>query len=123
MRSPLTEALALVGGPVYEDLGADDVAKGQEHLHELRVAKLLGQVVDEKVAALRARDGAAWKRRDTVREGEVDTRYYILMERPILDMWGLSIQCRERRLRAAVVGGADLYNTLSSRRSLNYGSK
>ena len=38
----LTEALALVGGPVDEDLGADDVAEGQEHLHQLGVAKLLG---------------------------------------------------------------------------------
>ncbi len=27
------EALALVGGPVDEDLGADDVPKGEEHLH------------------------------------------------------------------------------------------
>ncbi len=55
----LTEALALVGGAVDEDLGADDVAEGQEHLHELGVAELLRQVVDEEVAALGAGDGAA----------------------------------------------------------------
>lgn len=46
----LTEALALVGGAVNEDLGGDDVAEGYEHLHELAVAELLGQVVDEEVA-------------------------------------------------------------------------
>lgn len=50
----LTEALALVGGAVNEDLGGDDVAKRDEHLHELGVAKLLGQVVDEEVAAFRS---------------------------------------------------------------------
>ena len=55
------EALALVGRPVDEHLRADDVAKGEEHLHELGVAKLLGQVVDEQVAALGATDRAAWK--------------------------------------------------------------
>ena len=27
------EAFALIGGSVNEDLGADDIAKGQEHLH------------------------------------------------------------------------------------------
>ena len=57
----LTEAFALVGGPVYEDLGADDVPEGQEHLHQLRVAKLLREVVDEEVAALGSRDGAPCK--------------------------------------------------------------
>ena len=55
------EALALVGRPVDEHLRADHVAKGEEHLHELGVAKLLGQVVDEEVAALGAADRAAWK--------------------------------------------------------------
>ena len=53
------EALALVGRPVDEHLRADDVAKGEEHLHELGVAKLLGQVVDEEVAALGTADRAA----------------------------------------------------------------
>ena len=57
-----SEALALVGRPVDEHLRADDVAKGEEHLHELGVAELLGQVVDEEVAALGAADRAACKR-------------------------------------------------------------
>ena len=50
----LTEALALIGRAVDVDLGADDVAKGQEHLGELSVSELLREVVDEKVAPLRA---------------------------------------------------------------------
>ena len=53
MHSCLTEALALVGGTVYIDLGTDYIAKWHEHLSELSVSKLLGQVVDEEVAAFR----------------------------------------------------------------------
>ena len=37
----LTEAFTLIGGPVDEDLRADDVPEGQEHLHQLRVTELL----------------------------------------------------------------------------------
>lgn len=48
----LTEAFTLVGRPVDEDFGGDDVAKREEHLHEFTVTELLGQVVDEQVAAL-----------------------------------------------------------------------
>lgn len=48
----LTEAFTLIGRPVDEDFGGDDIAKREEHLHELAVAELLGQVVDEQVAAL-----------------------------------------------------------------------
>ena len=58
------EALALVGGAVDEHLGADDVAEGEEHLHQLGVPKLLGQVVDEQVAALGAADRATCKKTD-----------------------------------------------------------
>ena len=50
----LTEALALVGGAVDVDLGAEDGSERQEHLRELVVTKLLRQVVDEEVAALRS---------------------------------------------------------------------
>ena len=50
----LTDALALVGGAVDVDLGAEDGSERQEHLRELVVAKLLRQVVDEEVAALRS---------------------------------------------------------------------
>ena len=68
----LTEALALVGGPVDEDLGADDVAEGQEHLHQLGVAKLLREVVDEEVAALGPGDGAACNKQEEI--GRVQIR-------------------------------------------------
>lgn len=59
----LTKALALIGGPIDEDFGADHIAERQEHLHELRVAKLLRQVVDEQVAALRSGNRATCLRR------------------------------------------------------------
>jgi len=49
----------LVGGSVDEDFGTDDVAKRQKHLHEFRVAKFLRKMVDEEVAALGTRNGAA----------------------------------------------------------------
>jgi len=51
-RRALTEAFTLVGRPVDEDFGGDNVAEREEHLHELAVTELLGQVVDEQVAAL-----------------------------------------------------------------------
>lgn len=63
-----TETLALVGGAVDEYFAADDVAKGQKHLHQFGVSKLLRQVVDEEVAALGARDGAAWEHKKIFKE-------------------------------------------------------
>lgn len=56
----LTETFALVRGPVNEDFRTYHSAKRHEHLHQLAVAKLLGQMVDEQVATFRARYGAAW---------------------------------------------------------------
>ena len=56
----LTEAFALVGGTIDENLGGYDVAKGDEHLHELTVTKLLRQVVDEQVAAFGSWDRASY---------------------------------------------------------------
>jgi len=53
VKADKAKAFALVGGAINEDLGADDGAKGEEHLHELGIAKLLGQVVDEQVAPFR----------------------------------------------------------------------
>lgn len=50
----LTKTLALIGGPVNKDFGRDDMAKGDKHLEDLRVRELLGQVVDEDIAAVRA---------------------------------------------------------------------
>ena len=58
-----TETFALVGGSVNEYFGADDVSEGQEHLHELRITKLLGKVIDKEITALGTGDGASWKRR------------------------------------------------------------
>ena len=55
----LTETFALVGGSVNEYFGADDVTKGQEHLHELRITKLLGKVIDKEITALGTGDGAS----------------------------------------------------------------
>lgn len=49
----LTKTLALVGGTIHEYLGGNYIAKGQEHLHQLIVSKLLREVVDEEIAAFR----------------------------------------------------------------------
>lgn len=46
-KNALTEALALIGSSVDEDLGADDVTEGHEHLHELCISEFLRQMVDE----------------------------------------------------------------------------
>ena len=56
IKADEAEAFALVGGPVDKHLGADHVTEGEEHLHQLSVTKLLGQVVDEQVAPLRTTD-------------------------------------------------------------------
>lgn len=50
----LTEAFALVSGPVDEHLGWNNRSKWYEHLHQFRISKLLGQVIDEQVAAFRS---------------------------------------------------------------------
>ena len=50
-ETEITEAFALIGCPINEDFRADNVAKWKEHLHQLGITKLLGQVVDEKIAA------------------------------------------------------------------------
>jgi hypothetical protein len=59
VKADKAKAFALVGGAVNEDLGADNVAKGEEHLHELCISELLGQVVDEQVAPFRSTDGTS----------------------------------------------------------------
>ena len=55
----LTETFALVCGSVNENFRADDVSEGQEHLHELRIPKLLGKVIDKEITALGTGDGAS----------------------------------------------------------------
>ena len=57
IKAHKSKALALVGGSVNEDFGADDIPEGKKHLHELSITKLLGKVVDEEIAALRSTDG------------------------------------------------------------------
>lgn len=56
----LTKAFTLVSRSVDEDFGGDNVAKREEHLHELAVTELLRQVVDEQVAALGSWDRASY---------------------------------------------------------------
>lgn len=55
----LTKALAEIGLLVNEDFGRNDISKGHKHLHEILVTKLLGQVVDEQVGAIRAWNAGA----------------------------------------------------------------
>ena len=50
------KAFALVCGSVNEDLGADDIAKWKEHLHQLCITKLLRKMVNKKIAALWSTD-------------------------------------------------------------------
>lgn len=76
----LTEALALVCGSVHEDLGRDDVPKGQEHLQDLRVGELLRQVVDEDVAAL-GTCGQKHKRLGMIRQIRTKARQTGMKER------------------------------------------
>ena len=59
IKADKAKAFALVGGPVNEYFGTDHVPKGEEHLHEFGVPKLLGQVVDEQVTSFRATDRTA----------------------------------------------------------------
>lgn len=46
----LTKTFALISRSVHKDFGRDDVAKRQEHLHELCISKLLGEVINKQVA-------------------------------------------------------------------------
>ena len=59
IKTDKSKALALVGGSVNEDLGADNIPEGEKHLHELGITKLLGKMVDEEVAALRSTEATA----------------------------------------------------------------
>ena len=42
-----------------EDLAADDVSEGQEHLHQLCVPELLGKMIDEEITPLRSTQGTS----------------------------------------------------------------
>ena len=56
VQSP-TEALALAGRLVHEHFGAEHLAKGHEHLDQLCIPEFQRQVVNKKVAAIRAQHG------------------------------------------------------------------
>ena len=70
VKADKPEALALVGGSVNEDFGADNIPEGEKHLHELRISKLLGKMVDEEIAALWATDGTTLKHKIVITERE-----------------------------------------------------
>ena len=53
----LTKTFALISSSINEYFGADDISKGQEHLHQFSITKLLGKVIDEQVATFRSRNG------------------------------------------------------------------
>ena len=68
-----SEALAQVGVFVDEDFGTDNVSERLEHLDEVGILDIVGEVVDKEIASLRAH----WKRarkgvrsRGRGREGE-----------------------------------------------------
>lgn len=47
-----TKAFTLVCRPIHKHFRGDDITKRQEHLHQLSIPKLLGQMVDKQVTAL-----------------------------------------------------------------------
>lgn len=53
-KSGLTKTFAKVCLLVNEDFGRDDSSEWQECLHQILVAELLRQVVDEQVRSVRA---------------------------------------------------------------------
>ena len=61
IKADEAKAFALVGGSVNEDFGADNIPEGEKHLHKLGVSKLLGKMVDEEIATLRATEATTWR--------------------------------------------------------------
>jgi len=47
-----TKAFTLVCRPIHKHFRGDDITERQEHLHQLSIPKLLGQMVDKQVTAL-----------------------------------------------------------------------
>lgn len=70
-----TKAFTLVSRPIHKHFRGDDITEREEHLHQLSVPKLLGQMVDEQVTALGPCGGggegvggggmAGWGKRET----------------------------------------------------------
>lgn len=74
-----TKAFTLVSRPIHKHFRGDDITEREEHLHQLSVPKLLGQMVDEQVTALGpCSEGRGWAgrrerqggRRERQRKGE-----------------------------------------------------
>lgn len=75
-----TKAFTLVSRPIHKHFRGDDITEREEHLHQLSVPKLLGQMVDEQVAALGPcgegggrEEGWQGGGRERQRKGELDS--------------------------------------------------
>ena len=56
-----TEAFTKICRFINKHFGRNNISEGHKHLHQVRVSKLLRQVVNEEVTALGSRNGAACK--------------------------------------------------------------
>ena len=65
-----TKAFTLVCRPIHKHFGGDDITERQEHLHQLAITKLLREVIDEQVTALRP---CAHPANNRVEEGKAET--------------------------------------------------
>lgn len=66
-----TKAFTLVSRPIHKHFRGDDITEREEHLHQLSIPKLLGQMVDEQVTALwPCGEGSGWAGRRDGRVGE-----------------------------------------------------
>lgn len=66
-----TKAFTLVSRPIHKHFRGDDITEREEHLHQLSVPKLLGQMVDEQVTALGpCGEGRGWAGRRDGRVGK-----------------------------------------------------
>lgn len=86
----LTETFALVSGTIDKDFGGDDVTKRKEHLHELSVSELLGQVVDKQVAAFGSWDRASYHINQSTSK-HLNLKYNTQV-RMLVDFWWTSFQ-------------------------------
>lgn len=94
VRYVLTETFALVSGTVDKDFGGDDVTKRKEHLHELSISELLGQVVDKQVAAFGSWDRASYHINQSTSK-HLNLKYNTQV-RMLVDFWWtlfLNVEC------------------------------
>jgi len=95
VKTDKAKALALVSRAVNKHLWADDVAKGEKHLHQFCIAKLLWQVVDEEITPVRARNRATDSRNGKGREGVLDGALFWSRNSPMVL---LKVGVRDTRL-------------------------